>query len=318
MAAKYNSNNLHYLEDKMGAQIPPPGEMVDMNGLRLHAVVRGQGSPAVVLESGLGGFAMQYLRIQPDVAEFTRVVAYDRAGQAWSDPGLTPRTPENLAGELKALLIRLNIQPPYILVGHSFGGLLVRCYTGFYPAEVAGVVLVDSSDVEQYEAFPDLDQMARQTAAGVRLMKFASKIGLGKTLTRLSMGSSFKALSPDDLNLFVSIASRPGHHEGMLAEFTQHRCYFGAQSQVPRSLGNIPVTILTAEKSVSGKNKVGPTLTADQLNERHQQWQKDLVRLSSRAEQVVIASATHLSILTQPEYASQVVEAIRKIVETAR
>src|SRR5512140_2105457 len=126
----------------------PPGEMVDVGGFRLHAVVRGQGSPAIILETGLGGCTPQYAAIQPALSAFTRVVAYDRAGQAWSDPGPQPRTPEKLVGELRCLLDRLEIGPPYILVGHSFGGLLSLIHAGLHPADTVGVVLIDSSDVE--------------------------------------------------------------------------------------------------------------------------------------------------------------------------
>jgi pimeloyl-ACP methyl ester carboxylesterase len=291
--------------------------MVDIGGFRLHALVCGQGTPTVLLEPALGGFALQYSHIQSAVSAFTRVLAYDRAGQGWSDSSPNPRTPIHLAGELKALLGRLDLQPPYLLVGHSFGGLLVRFYAGFHSDEVAGIVLVDSSDVQQYDSFPSLDKMVSQTARGVRLLKFVSRLGLGKLVTKMSLGSTAKSLSRDDLNTFLAVASQPKHHETMLAEFSQHRFYFGPQSEVPRTLGDTPLIVVTAGKSVSGPGKFG-SMTADQLNALHQKWQTELVQLSSQSEQLIVPGATHLSILTQPEHVAQVVDAIRRVVERAR
>jgi pimeloyl-ACP methyl ester carboxylesterase len=308
-------------EVKMGSQnehkLAAPGQMVDVGGFRLHALVRGQGNPTVLLEPALGGFALQYTHIQSAVSAFTRVMAYDRAGQGWSDVSPNPRTPANLAGELHSLLGRLDLQPPYILVGHSFGGLLVRFYAGFYPEEAAGVILVDSSDVEQYDSVPSVDKLVSQAAMGVRLLKFAARLGLGKQLTRMSLGSAAKALPREDLNTFISVASQPKHQETMLAEFSQHRFYFGPQSEAPLTLGDTPLMVVTAGNSVSGQGKFGG-MTIDELNVQHQKWQKELVQLSSQGEQLIIPAATHLSILTQPEYAAQVVDAIRRMVERVR
>jgi pimeloyl-ACP methyl ester carboxylesterase len=298
-------------------ELSPPGQMVDIGGFRLHAIVQGQGAPVVLLEPALGGFALQYTHIQAGVSAFTRVLAYDRAGQAWSDVSPHPRTPVNLAGELKTLLCKLDLQPPYILVGHSFGGLLTRFYAGFYPQDVAGVVLVDSSDVELYDSFPNIDKMVGQAAVGVRLQKIATRLGLGKSLAKLSLGSAARVLPQADLDTFIAVASRPGHQEAMLAEFSQHRCYYGPQSEVPRSLGDIPLIVITAGNSVTPQERMG-SLSGEQINARHQQWQKDLLRLSTRSEQLIIPAATHLSILIQPEYVAQVVESIRRMVEKVR
>ena len=169
----------------MGSQnklkLAPPGQMVDVGGFRLHALVRGQGTPTVLLEPGLGGFALQYAHIQSAVSAFTRVMAYDRAGQGWSDASPNPRTPANLAGELKTLLGRLDLQPPYVLVGHSFGGLLARFYAGFHPEEVAGVILVDSSDVEQYDSFPRRRQNGQPGSHGGSPAKIRLAAGPGQT-----------------------------------------------------------------------------------------------------------------------------------------
>ncbi len=298
-------------------ELAPPGQIVDVGGFRLHAIVRGQGTPIVLFEPALGGFALQYAYLQSEVSAFTQVVAYDRAGQGWSDCSPNPRTPANLAGELKALLGKLDLQPPYVLVGHSFGGLLARIYAGFHPEEVAGIVLINSSHENQHESFPDLDKMVSQAARGVRLLKFASRLGLGKPLTKMSLGSAAKSLSTEDLNTFVAVASRPKHQETMLAEFSQHRFYFGPQSEVPRTLGDTPLIVVTAENSVSGQGKIGG-MTGEQMNAQHQRLQKELIRLSSRGEQVVVPGATHLSILIQPEHAAQVVDAIRRMVERVR
>jgi len=295
----------------------PPGQMVDIGGFRLHALVSGHGTPTVVLEPALGGFALQYAQIQSAVSAFTRVMAYDRAGQAWSDASPNPRTPLHLAGELKTLLGRLELQPPYVLVGHSLGGLLARIYTGFHPEEVAGVVLVDSSHENQHDSSPDLDKMIRQAAVGVRLQKIATRLGLGKQLARLSLGSAARSLPAEDLDTFIAVASQPGHQQTMLAEFSQHRFYFGPQSQVPRTLGDTPLIVVTAGNSVSGKGKIGG-MTGDQMNAQHQRLQKSLVQLSSRGEQVVVPGAAHLSILVQPEYSARVVDAVRRMVERVR
>jgi len=305
----------------MGSQnkhkLAPPGQMVDIGGFRLHALVRGQGTPTVLLEPALGGFALQYAQIQSAVSAFTRVMSYDRAGQGWSDCSPKPRTPVNLAGELKALLGKLDLQPPYVLVGHSFGGLLTRIYAGFHPEEVAGVILVDSTHVNEYDSFGDVDKNVSQMAMGVRLLKFGSRLGLGKQLTKMSLGSAVKSFSKEDLNTFITVASQPKHHETMLAEFSQHRFYFGPQSEVPRTLGDTPLIVVTAGNSVSGQGKIGG-MTGEQVNEQHQRLQKDLIQLSSQGEQLIIPGATHFSIFTQPEYAAQVVDAIRRVVERVR
>ncbi|MDD5369721.1 MAG: alpha/beta hydrolase [Anaerolineaceae bacterium] len=298
-------------------KVIPTGQMVDIGGFRLHALVCGQGAPVVLLEPALGGFALQYSHIQSAVSAFTRVLAYDRAGQGWSDFSPNPRKPINLAAELKALLGSLDLQPPYVLVGHSFGGLLTRIYAGFYPEEVAGVVLVDANHVDEWDSYPDIDKMVSRAAMGVRLLKFVSRLGLGKQLTKISLGSAAKSLSKEDLNVFLAVASQPKHHETMLAEVTQHRFYLGPQSEVPRTLGDTPLIVVTAGNSVSGSGKIG-SMTGEQVNALHQRLQRDLVQLSSQSEQLIVPGATHLSILTQAEYAAQVVDAIRRLVEKVR
>lgn len=290
-----------------------PGQKVDIGGFCLHAIVRGQGTPTVLLEPALGGFALQFAHIQEGISAFARVVAYDRAGQGWSDCSPNPRTPANLVKELRALLDRLDLQPPYVLLGHSFGGLLTRFFASLHPEEVAGVILVDSSDVEQYDSFPDVDRLVSQAATGIRLQKIAAQLGLGRVLGKISLGGTFKELDREDLEIFITVASHPQHQETMLAEFAQHRFYFGAGSEVPRTLGDTPLVILTAGKSVSGKGKFGG-MTIDQLNAKHQQWQRNLLSLSSQAEQITFPNATHLSILVKAEYTDQVVEAVRRIV----
>jgi len=108
----------------------------------------------VILESGLANMSADWANVQPLVAEGTGVCAYDRAGIAWSDSGPQPRDPRQIAAELHRLLNKANIAGPYVLVGHSFGGLCVRMYADRYPDEVAGMVLLDASHSDQWERLP--------------------------------------------------------------------------------------------------------------------------------------------------------------------
>jgi pimeloyl-ACP methyl ester carboxylesterase len=139
---------------KDSRRFPQEGRSVNVGGFWLNIHCTGEGSPAVILESGLGIPAMGWDLVQPDVEKFTQVCSYDRAGYGWSDPGPLPRTSEQIAKELHALLQNAGVQPPYVMVGHSFGGVNVRVYNGLYGSEVAGMVLVDSSQEDEHPQLP--------------------------------------------------------------------------------------------------------------------------------------------------------------------
>ena len=132
----------------------PPGRLVDIGGYRLHLYCVGQGSPTVILEAGGGNPWLSWYKVQPKVAAFTRVCAYDRAGLGWSDPSPRPRTAKVIAEELHTLLQNGGVTGPFVLVGHSLGGMDARMFANQYPSEVVGMVLVDSSHPDQENRFP--------------------------------------------------------------------------------------------------------------------------------------------------------------------
>src|SRR5579872_520296 len=136
-------------KDTAPAAVPQPlGQMVDIGGRRLHLICSGKGSPTVLLENGSDGFSIDWALVQPQVAKFTRVCAYDRAGFAWSDRGPAINTVEQTMDDLHLLLRTASLSSPFVLVGHSIGGMFVRAYQRRYPNEVAGLVLVDATPEE--------------------------------------------------------------------------------------------------------------------------------------------------------------------------
>ena len=131
---------------------PPPGQLVDVGGYRLHINCTGEGTPTVVVESGWGDFSETWARVQPEIARTTRVCTYDRAGMGWSEASPEPRTAREFAKELHTLLEKANESGPHILVGHSMGGYTVRVYAHDYPDEVVGLVLVDPQNLSTEDA----------------------------------------------------------------------------------------------------------------------------------------------------------------------
>ena len=133
-------------QDVFAPPSPPPGRLVDVGGWRLHLHCTGEvrdSQATVILEAGLGDFSVEWSLVQPRVVAFARVCSYDRAGSGWSDLGPLPRTMRQIAFELHTLLDKAGVRPPYVLVGQSYGGVLVRVYAATYPQDVAGMVLVD-------------------------------------------------------------------------------------------------------------------------------------------------------------------------------
>ena len=150
------------------AATPPPGHLVDIGGYRLHLWCSGDGSPAVILDTGLGGSSAGWGHVQPDVARFTRVCSYDRAGMGYSDPGPSPRTARRIATELAELLARGGISGPVVLVGASIAGFDARVFASDYPERAAGLVLVDAShedDAHKCRRWRDLYPCCRQSAS---------------------------------------------------------------------------------------------------------------------------------------------------------
>ena len=129
---------------------PPPGQMVDVGGYRLHINCTGSGSPTVVIESGWGDLSASWGWVQPEVAKTTRICTYDRAGMGWSEASPQPRTAREFAKELHTLLVKANEPGPYVLVGHSMGGFTVLVYAHDYPDEVSGLVLIDAQDAARF------------------------------------------------------------------------------------------------------------------------------------------------------------------------
>ncbi|MGI9072524.1 MAG: alpha/beta fold hydrolase, partial [Bryobacteraceae bacterium] len=136
-------------------RFPQRGHLVQAGSIRMNIDCSGQGSPTVILESGSGGPSVDWLMVQPEVAKFSRVCSYDRAGYGWSDSGPEPRSSLQIARELDQLLRTASEKGPYLLVGHSMGGYDIRVYTSQYPNEVAGMVLVDASHEDQHLRAPE-------------------------------------------------------------------------------------------------------------------------------------------------------------------
>ena len=126
-------------------------QKVDVGGHGLQFLVGGQGSPAVIFEGGFGTGIASWSTVQRDVAAFAQTVSYDRAGIGQSDPGPKPRSAKQIAAELHTALEKAGVKPPYVMVGHSFGGIYVRVFADMYPKEVVGLVLIDPSQ----ESFND-------------------------------------------------------------------------------------------------------------------------------------------------------------------
>ena len=175
---------------------PPPGEMVDVGGYSLHINCVGQGSPTVVLDAGSGEMSAQWVRVQQEVSNTTRVCAYDRAGMGWSEIGPEPRDARQIFSELHTLLSKAGIEGPYVLVGHSFGGMYMQTYAARYPDEVAGVALVDSStDPDQFSQRSEARESNEPHKQSIAVVPQLAQLGV-TLLARLGVVRLLSNLDP--------------------------------------------------------------------------------------------------------------------------
>ncbi len=279
---------------------PPPGKLVNINGHLLHIQSGGTGTPTVILEAGLGAMSSVWGWIQPEVASFTRVISYDRAGLGWSESYNAPHTALHVAWQLHDLLQTSAIEGPYVVVGHSMGGLLVRMFADQYPDEVAGMVLVDASHPDQHSRSPSI---RRHMNSGFRLLKripILTKLGYVR-LTRFldSHAEGLPARQRTEARVFLSSYD---HFKTTLDEFLAWDSIC-AEVRRARNLGNRPLAVLSA-----GRNLLPGSL----------ELQGELAALSSDSMHRLVTGATHVTLVTHKEYAMRVVDAIRQIVEKVK
>src|SRR5262249_35905918 len=231
----------HRAEKRDREVYPPPGKLVDIGGYRLHLSCTGAG-PTVVLDYGHQGNYTDWHRAQPQLAEFSRVCLYDRGGYGWSDASPKPRLPSAMAEELRFLLLAAGEVPPYVLVGHSFGGLNALMFAHKYPDEVAGVVLVDAS-------LPETMLRTRwRDRVQLRLMQIAIPFGLPRW--RGWCGGNV----PEAMRgLKQAITCRSSLYDTYFRESANFP-ETAAEGRALTSIGSIPLVVIARDPSIAGNS----------------------------------------------------------------
>lgn len=300
-------------------RFPPPGRMVDIGGRRLHARLAGSGSPAVVFESGISASSINWTAIQAEVAKVTTTCAYDRAGLAWSEPPRGRFDVERMLRDFSAMLDALHFHEPCVLVGHSYGGLLMRIFAERHPERVAGLVLVDAVLATSWQK-PNRFR-ARIKRKGIRLARYgawAARLGIIRVVTSPALirhvvlprfggtkasksgmiGRLQKELSkfpPETLPAIRAHWSRPQSFEAM----TSHIAALDASFEEVRNLPlGCPVAVISA----------GNTPPEGLVEHRA------IAALSARGEHIMAHASGHWIQLDEPDL---VIDAILRVVRNA-
>lgn len=292
---------------------PPPGQLVDLGGYSLHAQIMGMGDVTVVLDAGMGCFSLDWSLVQPEIAKFAHVISYDRAGYGWSDESPLQRTSRNIVSELHHLLQQAKVPPPYILVGHSFGGVNMRLYASTYPEEVAGIVLVDSAHEEHFQQMPIwprrlIDRFIIQPPVAT----VAAALGFARMLNYLlDVRNMIRSLPEEIQEMYLANMSTTKYVRTVAQEFSYFSSSLQQIKESPKKIGDIPLSVISAGQNIISEDR-GYDL--DYLNEVTRSWkklQKDLVGKSNRSKQIIAEQSGHMISHQQPDL---IVEAVHQIV----
>lgn len=291
----------------LGAEFP--NETLNLN-------CSGQGSPTVILDSGLGVPAVGWDFVQPEIAKFARVCSYDRAGYGWSSAGPMPRTSSEIARELHALLAAAGEKGPYVLVAHSFGGFNVRVYTAKYPADVAGLVFVDTSNEDQESRLPPtLQQMMKNAKSQLEAQKKLARMLIFFGIARLTVGDEGMTKMSKEFRGQVKYLQLQAKFVDATAGEMQSFSESASEVRAAGKLGDRPLVVLTAGKPVDLKD-LPKGVSQQEMQEFQKVWtnelQVQLAQLSTHGKQIVVPDSTHMIPLERPD---AVISAVREVCE---
>jgi pimeloyl-ACP methyl ester carboxylesterase len=270
--------------------------MVEVDGHQMHIYCTGEGSPTVILDAGAVALSAW---VQPAISQSTRVCAYDRAGYGWSEPGPEPRDAQSLATELHTLLDEIRVEPPYVMVGHSFGGIYVRVFRSQYPDEVAGMVLLDATHPDNWDRQGESVETLQSAASVAPVL---SRVGLMRLFTSTQ---NFDLPEAENAALKANMSSNQ-YWDAQLADSSAMPASL-EQGRLAGELGDLPLVVLSAITYPEGQGR-----------DTERSLQAELAGLSTNSIYQEIAGAGHITLLTDPQYAPFVADAIVQVVESVR
>jgi pimeloyl-ACP methyl ester carboxylesterase len=278
---------------------PPPGRLVDVGGYRMHINCIGHGSPTVILDSGLSDSSLSWYKVQPEVSHFATVCSYDRAGLGWSDSSPKARNSRVFVEELHSLLINAKVSPPYVLVGHSMGGLDVRVYAGRYRSEVAGVVLVDSTHPDLADRLPALKTALAIWERQLKHQEYLMPLGIPRLLGWCGSGP------PEIRAEMRTVECSLSRLRETLAECESIWNQSAVDARKVTTLGDIPLVVLSED----------PAKNAPEFLSVFEASQEELALLSSNSTRTVAYRSGHQ---IQKERPDVVVAAVQRVVNESR
>ncbi len=303
---------------------PPPGNLYDAGGHFLHLNIAGKGMPAVIFENGSGDFSFIWDLVQPVIAKTTATVSYDRAGYAWSEEGPFPRTGEQIAYELHTALYNAGIKGPYILVGQSFGGFLVRIFARMYRNEVAGMVLVDALNENEKIIINNQEVRIREMSKGRKMpeiqimVKEKMDTSLLKENNPLATNTSIEPpldrLSKEDQEMQVWAQTRYSYFKAASSEMDWSpesvADMYSNKGKPVYTLGDIPLIVIS-----KGKGYYSGMADSVELEKQRLTLQEELSHLSTNGKHIVDLNSGHNIHLEDPDL---VIRSIQQVIEASR
>jgi pimeloyl-ACP methyl ester carboxylesterase len=300
----------------------PLNQMVDVIGIQMRLDCRGSGSPTVVLEAGASIYSIAWARVQDDVAKFTRVCSYDRAGLGWSEGVREAQSPQQVAEMLQALLANGGEQSPYLMVGHSLGGIYVRAFAALYPQDMAGMVLVDSSHENQNQLLPaEFVKLNKTQMFAIRFCQAAAPFGLVRAVKMMDSLVAVFQLTEEEKKPLLAAMNRTTYCGAAARELDMFSAYTSQPRELAK-LGDMPLVVLTSGYTAQEMYAELPPAFQSQVNievvqAEAQAWnamQEELAGLSARGKRIVVRESGHNIQLDAPQV---IIAAIREVFEQA-
>jgi len=297
---------------------PPPGKLIDIGGYKLHIHCTGRGGPTVILDSGLGLSSIDWTLVQSKIAEFSQVCSYDRAGYGWSDESPYPRTSVQMMEELNTLLTEAGIPPPYILVGHSLGGINIRVFTNLYPEKVAGLVLIDPSHEQQINP-----KQLPPPPEDIQPNRFLDLVRVRLGITRLQLLLSNQTITPQQFpesiqDIWLAKLSTTKQTKTSLDESYNIDDNLKNIASMDDHVGDKPLIVIMGAK-LQGLEKLGYSEEWVEWDRKFREFMntlnKDFADKAPKGKYMIAEESGHMIPWQQPTI---IVEAVREMVENTR